>query len=190
MPGPCANSCTLTKPSYATFLRRRRRTGIQFRRTFSRLSEEQFPPVETQHPLRRMTGIPVKKGRTMKRLVLLACILLVPVASAYAQFKFTNIDCTAGGETSARSINNLGEIVGRTGPDQYGNDHAVLIKHGKCIPLAPNTILGQYWSEAFKNNDRGDVVGYFFDPEDVDLEFPHGFLLSHKGVLTQLNVPG
>jgi len=126
----------------------------------------------------------------MKRLVLLACILLVPVASANAQFKFTNIDCTVSGETSARGINNLGEIVGRTGPDQYGNDHAVLIKDGKCIPLAPKTILGQYWSEAFKINDQGDVVGYFFDPEDVNLEFPHGFLLSHKGVLTQLNVPG
>ncbi len=122
----------------------------------------------------------------MKRLVLLACILLVPVSSAYAQFKFINIDCTVGGETSARGINNLGEIVGRTGPDQYGNDHAVLIKNGKCIPLAPNTILGKYWSEAFKINDQGDVVGYFFDDADVN----HGFLLSHKGVLTQLNVPG
>ncbi len=122
----------------------------------------------------------------MKRLLLLACILLVPVASAYAQVKFTNIDCTAGGETSARGINNLGEIVGRTGPDLNGNDHAVLIKDGKCIPLAPNSILGTNWSEAFKINDQGDVVGYFFDDED----FPHGFLLSKKGVLTQLNVPG
>jgi probable HAF family extracellular repeat protein len=122
----------------------------------------------------------------MKRLVLLACILLVPVASANAQFKFTNIDCTVIGETSARGINNLGEIVGRTGPDQYGNDHAVLIKDGKCIPLAPKTILGQYWSEAFKINDQGDVVGYFYDNEG----YPHGFLLSKKGVLTQLDFPG
>jgi uncharacterized membrane protein len=119
----------------------------------------------------------------MKRLVLLACILLVPVASAYAQFNFINIDCTANGETSARSINNFGEIVGRTG--QNGNDHAVLIKRGKCIPLAPNTILGTNWSEAFKNNDRGDVVGEYDDSAGA-----HGFLLSKKGVLTTLDFPG
>jgi len=119
----------------------------------------------------------------MKKLVLLACILLVPVASLYAQFNFTNIDCTANGETAARSINNFGEIVGRTG--QNGDDHAVLIKAGKCIPLAPNTILGTNWSEALKNNDRGDVVGEYDDSVGA-----HGFLLSKKGVLTTLDFPG
>jgi probable HAF family extracellular repeat protein len=121
----------------------------------------------------------------MKRLVLLAWILLVPVASAYAQFNFINIDCTVAGGTAVRGINNLGEMVGNTGPDQW-NLHAVLIKAGKCIPLAPNTILGTNWSDAYKINDQGDVVGYFND----DFGFPHGFLLSHKGVLTQLNFPG
>jgi probable HAF family extracellular repeat protein len=121
----------------------------------------------------------------MKRLLLLACILLVPVTSAYAQFKFINIDCTAGGETTTRGINNFGEIVGSTGPDQYGNDHAVLIKGGKCIPLAPKTILGTNYSDAFKNNDRGDVVGVVCD--DVGC---HGFLLTKKGGLTQLDFPG
>lgn len=122
----------------------------------------------------------------MKRLILLACVLFVSAASAYAQFKFINIDCTAGGETSARSINNLGEIVGRTGPDLNGNDHAVLIKDGKCIPLAPDTVLGTNWSEAWKNNDQGEIVGFFYD----DAGYPHGFLLSKKGVLTQLDFPG
>jgi probable HAF family extracellular repeat protein len=122
----------------------------------------------------------------MKRLILLACILVVPAALAYGQFRFIDIDCTAGGDTTARSINNLGEIVGRTGPDQNGNDHAVMIKNGKCIPLAPNTILGTNWSEAWKNNDQGDIVGYFED----DQGYPHGFLLSKKGVLTRLDFPG
>ena len=120
----------------------------------------------------------------MKRLVLLACILVVPVASAYAQFNFTNIDCPGSTLTTTRRINNHGEMVGadRIVPPR----HAVLIKGGQCIPLAPATVLGTNQSEAFKNNDRGDVVGYFLDNSGT----PHGYFLSKKGVLTQLDFPG
>src|SRR5271157_1619916 len=118
------------------------------------------------------------------KLLLLVCILLVSVASAYAQFTFTNIDCPGSTLTTARSINNHGEMVGAY--RIVGTGHAVLIKDGQCTPLAPTTVLGTNHSEAFKNNDRGDVVGYFLD----DAGTPHGFFLSKKGVLTQLDFPG
>lgn len=120
----------------------------------------------------------------MKKLVLLVCILLGSVAPSYAQFTFTNIDCPDSTLTTTRSINNHGEIVGayRIVPPR----HAALIKDGQCTALAPTTVLGTNYSEAFKNNDRGDVVGQFLD----DAGFSHGFLLSKSGVLTTLDFPG
>lgn len=120
----------------------------------------------------------------MKTVVLLVCILLLSVA-AYAQFTFTNIDCPGATNTTARGINNHGEIVGRAGTSP-NPPHAVLISNGQCTPLAPTTVLGTHRSEAFKNNDRGDVVGIYFDDDG----FFHGFLLSKKGVLTTLDFPG
>lgn len=120
----------------------------------------------------------------MKKHVLLASVLFLAVASAHAQFTFTTIDCPGQTETTARSINNPGEMVGRTG--QNHQDHAVLIADGKCTPLAPSTVLGTNFSEAFKNNDSGDVVGFYLDSTGTS----HGFLLSKKGVLTTLDFPG
>jgi uncharacterized membrane protein len=116
----------------------------------------------------------------MKKLLLLVCTLLVLVASSYAQFTFTSIDCPGAAITTARSINNHGEIVG------VHWRRAVLIKGGECIPLAPTTVLGARPSEAFKINDRGDVVGNFYGYDG----FHHGFLLSKEGVLTTLDFPG
>jgi probable HAF family extracellular repeat protein len=119
----------------------------------------------------------------MRRFSLLAFILLAIATSAYAQFTFTSIDFPGGTLTTAHGINNHGDIVGsyRIEPPR----HALLIKAGKFIPLAPTTILGTNFSDAFKINDRGDIVGYF----NGDDGFFHGFLLS-KGVLTTLDFPG
>jgi uncharacterized membrane protein len=109
--------------------------------------------------------------------------LLAFVASAYAQFTFTSIDYPGGTLTTARGINDYGVIVGayRIAPPR----HALLIRAGQYIPLAPSTILGTDFSEAFKINDFGDVVGEFMD----DTGFGHGFLL-HNGVLATLDFPG
>ena len=63
--------------------------------------------------------------------------------------------------------------------------HALLIKKGEFIPLAPTTILGTDYSEATNINDRGDVVGQMLD----DNGFGHGFLLK-DGVLSMLDFPG
>ena len=119
----------------------------------------------------------------MKRPILLALTLLALVASAYAQLKFTSLDFPGGTLTTGRGINNHGEIVGayRIDPPR----HALLIKKGKFIPLAPTTILGTIYSEATNINDRGDIVGQMID----DNGFAHGFLLS-GGVLTILSFPG
>jgi uncharacterized membrane protein len=67
-----------------------------------------------------------------------------------------------------------------------GVRHAALLKNGQCTFLAPTTVLGTNYSEAFKNNDAGDVAGVFRDNAGT----PHGFFLSKKGVLTQLDFPG
>ena len=122
-------------------------------------------------------------GGHIKRPTLLALALLALVASANAQFKFTSIDFPGGGLTTARGINDHGDIVGayNISPPR----HAMLIKKGAFIPLAPTTILGTIYSEATNINDRGDITGQMVD----DNGFAHGFLLS-GGVLTTLDFPG
>src|SRR5260370_23493365 len=120
----------------------------------------------------------------MKRLLLLAFIVLAGVASAHAQFTFTSLDFPGATGTNARGINNHGEIVGayQIVPPR----HAMLIKDGQYIPLAPTTVLGTNRSEAFKSSDRGDVVGQYIGDDG----FLHGFLLNKKGALTTLDFPG
>jgi uncharacterized membrane protein len=120
----------------------------------------------------------------MNKLVLLACISVVSVASAYAQFTFTNIQCPGSTLTTARGISNNGEMVGSYSTG--GVRHAAFLKNGQCTFLAPTTVLGTNYSDAWKNNDAGDVVGVFRDNAGT----PHGFYLSKKGVLTQLDFPG
>jgi uncharacterized membrane protein len=119
----------------------------------------------------------------MKRLLLVAVALLFTVSPAAAQFTFTSLDYPGGNLTSTRGINNHGEIVGsyRVTPPR----HALLIKGGQYIPLAPTSLLGTQLSEAHAVNDRGDAVGVYLD----DNGFTHGFLLR-KGVLTTLDFPG
>jgi len=120
----------------------------------------------------------------MKRALLLTGLLLALATLTYGQFKFTSIDCPGAEQTRTYGINNHGDIVGAC---QYPGDvmHAVLIRKGKFIPLAPRTVLGTHLSAALHINDRGDVVGIFIGDDG----FYHGFLLRH-GVLTILNFPG
>ncbi len=119
----------------------------------------------------------------MKKLILFAALLLVLSTFGYAQYTYCSIDYPSGFGTRARGINDNGQIVGSYA-DQNGNLHALLIQDGKFIPLAPTTILGTEYSDAYKINNRGDVVGFVCD--DIAC---HGFLLS-KGVLTTFDYPG
>lgn len=120
----------------------------------------------------------------MKRLALCVLSVLTTAGAGYAQFTFTSIDYPGGQLTTARGINNRGDIVGSYRV-QYPR-HAVLIRGDAFIPLAPETVLGSMWSEAFKSNDRGDVVGYY-GPAFED--YAYGFLLR-QDVVTTLVFPG
>jgi uncharacterized membrane protein len=119
----------------------------------------------------------------MKRVFLFVLLVLCTVVPAYAQFTLSSIDFPGGTLTTARGIDNHGVIVGsyRITPPR----HALLITGGNFIPLEPGSVLATHFSEAFRSNDRGDVVGYYSD----DNGFAHGFLLS-GGVLTTLDFPG
>jgi len=119
----------------------------------------------------------------MKRLFLLGLFLVGVACPVRAQLTFTSIDFPGGTLTTARSINNKGDIVGayRIHPPR----HALLIQDGNFIPLEPTSVLGTNFSEAFKSNDRGDVVGDFIGDDG----FTHGFLLNNEGVTT-LDFPG
>src|SRR5690242_10677496 len=129
-------------------------------------------------PIRKFVSA---KGVVMRRFRSLLFLLLAFAASTYAQITYTSLDFPCGTLTTTRGINNHGDIVGayRVVPPR----HPLLIKHGQYIPLAPNTILGTTLSEAFKINDRGDVVGAWVD----DAGFSHGFLLSNRGNVTTLD---
>src|SRR5215469_15006779 len=95
--------------------------------------------------------------------------LLVSAISASAQFTFRSLDFPGSTLTTGRGINNHGEIVGayRLEPPR----HAYLFKADQFTPLAPSTVLSTNFSEAYKNNDRSDVVGWYQD--DIG---NHGFL--------------
>ncbi|MGC2196634.1 MAG: hypothetical protein WA628_18315 [Terriglobales bacterium] len=117
----------------------------------------------------------------MKKLLLLTVILAATAASA--QFTYTSLDFPGATLTTARGINSRGDIVGscRLTPPR----HAMLLRGGRFLPLAPSTLLGTDFSEAYKTNDRGDVVGSYAGDDNLF----HGFVL-HKGVVTTLDFPG
>jgi uncharacterized membrane protein len=119
----------------------------------------------------------------MKKLFLLTLILAA--TAAYAQFTFTSIDFPGADLTTARGINNRGDIVGAYRIVAAPPRHAMLIRRGQFLPLAPSTQLATDYSEAFKTNDRGDVVGQYATNDGVS----HGFMLS-KGAVTTLDFPG
>jgi len=119
----------------------------------------------------------------MKKIAFLAVVFFVLVSTARAQFKYVSVDYPGAMKTWVWGINNQGEMVGAYRPSDQPTRHAMLVDNGKFIPLAPKTVLGTSYSEAFKINDWGDIVGNFCD------DSCHGFLL-HKGQLTILDYPG
>jgi probable HAF family extracellular repeat protein len=121
------------------------------------------------------------------RMLLAVTVTIVGLASVgYPQtnkLKFTSLDFPGGNLTTGRGINNHGDIVGayRVNPPR----HALLIKKGQYIPIAPASILGINYSEATNINDRGDITGQMIDENG----FAHGFLVI-EGQVTILDVPG
>jgi uncharacterized membrane protein len=127
----------------------------------------------------------------MKRLALLLAIVSLLVAAGMAQIQYTTVICSNAPNfhlVFVTSINNSGTMAGAYYSDTDPNWHAVLIKNGKCIPLAPDTVLGSKASGAWSINERGDIVGASFDGPALSLT-GHGFLLDKKGVLTTIEFP-
>jgi hypothetical protein len=104
-------------------------------------------------------------------------------AARPAPFRLSSIDFPGGTLTTARSINDRSDIVGayRVTPPR----HTLLIRSGQFLPLGPGTFLQTNYSEAFKSNDRGDVIGQYIGDDSII----HGFSLT-KGTLTTLDFPG
>ena len=123
-------------------------------------------------------------GRRHAMALLIGFATLATASSAFAQYKYSSIDYPGGVATTIRGVNNHGDMVG--GYRVPGQPrHALLVKDGKFIPMAPTTVLGTNYSEAFKINDRGDSVGRYISDDGV----VHGYLLTSKGVLTTLDFP-
>ena len=121
----------------------------------------------------------------MKRLFVLAFVLAA-VSACFAQFTFTSIDFPGSNLTTARGINNHGDVVGSYRLPGGGVRHAMLLSKGVFSALLPDGILGQRQSEAFKINDRGDIVGQFLGEDGL----LHGFLLTNGGTFTVIDMPG
>jgi uncharacterized membrane protein len=118
----------------------------------------------------------------MKKLMLLAVVLLVSITSAYAQFKFTSIDFPGAVATRAYGINDKGLVVGRY-IDSGGIRHGFLLKHGLFTTI---DVPGATQTAARGISNSGDIVGFYC----YDCGGSHyGFLLSN-GVFTTLSFPG
>ena len=124
----------------------------------------------------------------MKRFSLLMVALLALLAAASAQYKFTTIECPGmhvlyidaifdNGKTLLAGYNTDADPVWRT----------LIIKHGKCMPLAPNTLLGTKFNMGYGMNEHGDVVGIYSDGSYGTAS--HGYLVNKNGVLTKLDFP-
>jgi uncharacterized membrane protein len=120
----------------------------------------------------------------MKRLTLLALTLLAFVVPGFAQYQFTSLDFPGSVFTTARGINDHADIVGAYRVP-FTPRHAMLIRKGEYIPIAPTSILGVFYSEATNINDRGDITGQMVDTDG----FGHGFVVT-DGNVTILDVPG
>lgn len=120
----------------------------------------------------------------MKHILLIALIVL-GCGAANAQHKLTPLNCPGSTASYLLSINNHGLMVGATNSQSDPLPHAIIYSKGNCTPLAPQTVLGKTFSIASGVNDRGDVVGVYFD----DSGFQHGFLLNKHGPFSTLDFP-
>ena len=121
-----------------------------------------------------------------KPLTILAVGLFVGVAYAFpvqdvdlAQV-YTAFDCPQALGTTARAINDRGEIVG--GCEDANGSHGFLLRRGHFTMI---DVPGATITHASGINNRSEVVGEYFDGANVN----HGFLLRN-GRFTKIDPPG
>src|SRR5688500_17687752 len=95
----------------------------------------------------------------MKRRILLrswVIVVLVMAQLAFARSSIVDLGTLGGSISSAKGINNRGQIVG-TSQTAVGEFHAFLWYQQTMTDLG--TLPGEEFSEAFDINERGQVVG-------------------------------
>ena len=127
------------------------------------------------------TRHPEREGQTPRRPPLWPLMALLTLGSAAAPAQaYTTIDCPDSSSSSARSINDRGDIVGSC--DDSNGSHGFLLRQGTFTMI---DFPGATLTTAFGINNRGDVVGRYTDADDV----VHGYLLRH-GHFSTIDPPG
>jgi probable HAF family extracellular repeat protein len=111
--------------------------------------------------------------------VLLRLLLTAPTVALTASNTFQVIDVPGAFVTSARGINDAGQIVGSF--DDGTGIHGFLLSDGGFTTI---DVPGAFVTSARGINNSGQIVGSFDDADGT-----HGFLLSGGG-FTTIDVPG
>ena len=129
--------------------------------------------IDTRHP--------EPEGNAPRRLPLWPLLALLTLGSAAAPAQaYTTIDCPGSSSSSARGINDRGDIVGSC--DDDSGSHGFLLRHGTLTMI---DFPGATLTTAFGLNNLGDVVGRYTDADDV----VHGYVLRH-GHFRTIDPPG
>lgn len=118
-------------------------------------------------------------GMLLRRVPLILLLWLVPGALA-ADYSYITVDYPGASSTSARGINDVGDIAGSY-TDAGGLLHAFLLQDGK---FTSSDFPGTTATIATAINNAGEIVGYYTDAGGK----VRGYLLS-KGVFTSIDVP-
>ena len=130
-------------------------------------------------PCRRSVSVFAKKFLKVA-LISTFAYLVTPSGIAMAlAYRFTTIDVPGAIGTTARGVNDSGEIVGSFTDDT--GSHGFLYKGGTFATLGPP---GASQSEAASINNAGQIVGSFTDSAGQ-----HGFL-NVGGAFTTIDFPG
>jgi probable HAF family extracellular repeat protein len=111
-----------------------------------------------------------------------SCLLLCCVAAAQASYDFKSFGNPGATVTRVFGLNGHGELVGAD--DSLPGRHAFLLNHDSHVVLDSSGVLGTHTSFARGINNRGDIVGGYFDDDGTE----RGFLFRH-GTLTTIDVP-
>jgi uncharacterized membrane protein len=112
--------------------------------------------------------------------------LRVEASLAADSYNLTTIEYPGARATFVNGVNDRGDMAGSYRVP--GTRHAILIRDGVFITPPPTSTLGANWSEAYKSNGRGDIVGDF----SLDNGFTvHGFLVTSRDYeLRTIDFPG
>jgi uncharacterized membrane protein len=121
--------------------------------------------------------------------VFAVAVSLLTISLGTVALSFTTIDVEAGllsaNGSAAQSINDRGDVVGFT-LDENFKGHPYLVRKGVVTFFEPPSTWGAVESAPRSMNSSGDIVGEYY-PADGTI---HGFLRSHHGKWTSLDVPG